>query len=458
MLGLLFSCLLWAPTASLIGMTPMPAACPSDPDRDAVRPVTPPATVVRPASESVEWINLGRDSVRFLTLMHAFRWATEPGTRSGGVGLGHGYLRSVGNLHGWADGDPFYVNYVGHPMQGAVSGRLFQLHDPRYRSAEFGRDRTYWKGKLRAAAFAWGFSEQFEIGPLSEASIGHIQRDFPQQGFVDHVITPSFGLAWTIGEDALDRYVVRSLEDRSTNRWLRIALRTGLNPTRSFANLMDGRAPWHRDSRDGILTYRGAPALSTPAQKPAHVMDTRPAPFEFSAAAGYRRFSGTHCMGGGAEGAYRVADSVQLVLAVNGCKLLGLPSERSGDILAYQVGPRWTPRAADRWSPYAHLLVGGMKVTEEQLYPARKAVIETANANLDPSLAYTLHDQYTTHSEANAVAFTAGTGLDYKVDDALAIRVASVEYVRTGLHAVNGTPFAGGFQVTSGLVLRFGTW
>ena len=95
-------------------------------------------------------------------------------------------------------------------MQGAVAGRLWLLQDPRYNKAEFGRGRA-WKGKLRAAAFAWAFSEQFEIGPLSEASIGHIQRDFPQQGFVDHVITPTIGLSWMLAEDALDRYFVRPI-------------------------------------------------------------------------------------------------------------------------------------------------------------------------------------------------------------------------------------------------------
>jgi hypothetical protein len=51
------------------------------------------------------------------------------------------------NLHGWADGDPFYVNYMGHPIQGAVAGRIWQLNDPRYNKAEFGRSRAYWKGK-----------------------------------------------------------------------------------------------------------------------------------------------------------------------------------------------------------------------------------------------------------------------------------------------------------------------
>ena len=156
--------------------------------------------VVTPAEAgNVEWAQLANSSLRLLGVMHAFRLATEPGTRAGGFGLGRDYFRGLGNLHGWADGDPFYVNYVGHPMQGTVAGHLWLLHDRRYRNAEFGSGRNYWKGKLRAAAFAWAFSEQFEIGVLSENSIGHTQKDFPQQGFVDHVVTPVAGLGWMIG-------------------------------------------------------------------------------------------------------------------------------------------------------------------------------------------------------------------------------------------------------------------
>ena len=99
-----------------------------------------------------------------------------------------------------ADGDEFYVNYVGHPMEGAVSGFLWAQNDRAYRRAEFGKSAAYWNGRLRAAGFAWVFSTQFEIGPLSEASIGGIQAQWPQQGFVDHIIAPSIGMGWMIAE------------------------------------------------------------------------------------------------------------------------------------------------------------------------------------------------------------------------------------------------------------------
>jgi hypothetical protein len=431
------------------------AACGDEGDGDP--PVKPPdVVVVTPEPAKVEWVELASSSLRLLGVMHGFRLATEPGTRAGGFGVGREYLLGLGNMHGWADGDPFYVNYVGHPMQGAVAGRLFQLHDLRYRRTEFGQSSAYWKGKLRAMAFSWAFSEQFELGLLSENSIGHIQRDYPQQGFVDHVVTPVVGLAWTIGEDAIDRYLVKAIEARTHNTAVRILARSFLNPARSFANLMDLRAPWNRDSRQGILAYTAAP---DPAIRAAAVTGTTGpvpdvAPLEFTIVAGVRQFGGVGCVGGGAEGAFRLAPNWELVAAVNGCKMVGVSENVSGDALVYQLGPRWTPSPGGKWSPFAHLLVGGMKTTQEVLDPAEKRLVMDAHRDIDPMLAYTLHGMYTTQQESNALAVTAGMGVDYRVNPAVAIRVASLEYLKSGARTVSGS----GFQMTTGMVLRWGTW
>ncbi len=436
------------------------------PTAGSLAPVIEQQRVTQGDSVGVNWSVLGRNSVRFLGVMHAFRWATEPGTREGGIGLGAGYRRSVTNLHGWSDGDPFYVNYVGHPMQGAVSGRLFQISDGHYRRTEFGKSRDYWKGKLRAATFAWAFSEQFEVGLLSEASIGQIQLRYPQQGFVDHVITPSLGLAWMIGEDALDRYLVRSLEDRITNRWIRLALRSALNPTRSFANLLDGRTPWHRDSRAGIQAYRADPAQGWSATNradrgaiaPASPLDPRvPAPFEFAVAPAWRRFPSSTCAGGGADVAYRVAPEVQIAIAVSGCKLLGLRQDLSGDALVYQVGPRWTPIPSGRLSPYAHVLIGGIKITHEEMYPEKNSALHQKSRYQELPLDASFRDQYTRQEEDSGVAISVGTGIDYRLNTALALRIASIEYSRSSARA-GDLPYSNGLQFTTGMVLRLGTW
>jgi hypothetical protein len=158
-------------------------------------PNASPTAASVPKPEKVNWTGILAQELRFLAIEHGFRVATEAGTRDGGFGLGKSYWNSVFNLHGWADGDPFYVNYVGHPMNGAVAGYIWQQNDPRYRNTEFGRDPAYWKAKLRGAAFAWAQSEQFEIGPFSEASIGKVhpkrtvrdrtfQRGLDRQGTV----------------------------------------------------------------------------------------------------------------------------------------------------------------------------------------------------------------------------------------------------------------------------------
>ncbi len=203
---------------------------------------------------SVQWSSLMRESTLFLGIEHGFRLATDPVTRErlGGSFFG-GYVKAIENLHGWGDGDPFLVNYVGHPIQGAISGYIWLQNDPRYRSAEIGRNSRYWKGRLRAMLFAAAYSEAFEIGPLSEASIGHVQAYSDREaGLVDHVITPTVGVGWMIAEDAVDHYLIRPIEAHTRNRWLRILVRGLLNPSRSFANCMAFQSPWYRGDRAGV--------------------------------------------------------------------------------------------------------------------------------------------------------------------------------------------------------------
>ena len=420
---------------------------------DSVRPVRQlPAE--QPQPDAVQWDEVRGASVRFLGLMHGFRWLTEPGTRAGGIGLGQGYINSVTNMHGWSDGDPFYVNYIGHPMQGSVAARIFQMNDPRFSRVEFGSSPTYWKSRLRGAAYSALFSAQFELGPLSEASIGHIQAHYPQQGLVDHVVTPALGLGWTVAEDAVDRYLIKAIEDRTTNPWVRLLVRSGLNPTRTLASVLNGRVPWYRENRAGVYSYTAGTNILEETPTPISDQST----FEFTAGPGYRTFAGKGCIGGGAEAAWRLSRSWMLAADVNGCKLRGLETNFSGDALVYQVGPRWSPNSNGRWAPYAHVLVGGIKVTHEQLYPEKKKLADLANPSHDPAIAERLHDSYTRQEEANGLAISAATGVDYKLTRALALRVASVEYLRSSIGTLGGLNYNQGLQLSTGLVLRMGTW
>jgi hypothetical protein len=69
-------------------------------------------------------------------------------------------------------------------------------------------------------------------------------------------VTPVLGLAWQTTEDAMDRLVVEPLERRFKNRLVRLALRSGLNPSRSFSNGLRFKVPWYRDTREHGVGYR----------------------------------------------------------------------------------------------------------------------------------------------------------------------------------------------------------
>ncbi len=422
------------------------------------------ATPAKP-ERGIAWSHLLESSLTFLSVEHMFRYSTESGTRDAfHSAFWPGYLNSVGNLHGWADGDPFFVNYIGHPMQGAVSGFIWQHNDRAYRDVVFGENSRYWKGKLRGAAFSYLYSVQLEIGPISEASIGHIQAQFPQQGFVDHVITPTIGLGWTLAEDSLDRYVIRFVESRTNNAYVRLLARGGLNPSRSFANVMNRELPWHRDDRPGVFKpYPEAAVKSFMARATESRVAHPPpgvAPFEFTVTPNYRAYVGSDakgsCIGGGGTAAFRVASEWQIVVDVNGCKMLDLPTNLSGDSLSYMVGPRWTPSTSSRWNTHAQVLVGGTKLTQERLFPEERAVVMATDPPAEQR--NSLHHLYTKDWETNGFAVAAGTGVDYKINNALAFRVASLEYSRSWTQDLNGINYQNGLQVTTGLVLRMGTW
>ena len=448
-------------------LLPNPSSPPtSEPKTPLLSPIKY-ARITARKERGVDWAHLVKESLLFMSFENAFRCATEQGTRDGFSNpFVHGYLNSVGNLHGWSDGDPFLVNFVGHPMQGAVTGYLWTQNDRGYRDIQFGQNRRYWKGKLRGAAFAYVYSVLFEIGPISEASIGNIQSYYPQQGFVDHVVTPMVGLGWGITEDALDQYLILYLERRTSNNWVRLLVRGGLNPARSMANVMAFKPPWHRDNRSGVR--------STELQDPAflealRVHNTSPtevspppgiAPFEFNLTAKLKTYLGAGhaapCVGGGGTGALRLASQWQFVVDVSGCKLLGLESNLSGDSLTYLAGARWTPRPSGRWTPHIELLFGGTKLTQELIYPKiKEELLATAPKSTN---AYVLHALYAKDWETNGFTVQAGSGLDVRFNNALSYRVANVEYSYSWNNDLNGIGYRNGLQFTTGLILRMGTW
>jgi hypothetical protein len=182
------------------------------------------------------------------------------------------YWASLGqfNMRRWNDGDSIKVNYIGHPMQGAISGYIEVQNDPRGRSQQISRSREYWRSRFRAFLWESVYSTQWEIGPLGETAIFN-QGGFTypircnkhpgtpdycekpdtmytnNTGWVDFMITPVVGTLWLLGEDTIDRYISDPLVRRHPNGFGYKVIRSSLNPPRSLANMLRGRYPWYRD-------------------------------------------------------------------------------------------------------------------------------------------------------------------------------------------------------------------
>jgi hypothetical protein len=183
-----------------------------------------------------------------------------------------------------------------------------------------------------------------------------------------------------------------------------------------------------------------------------------PAPFEFSVTSQNEKFGGKGnglCLGGGGSAAFRMSASWQLVVDVGGCKMIGLEENFSGDSLTYMVGPRYRTRDFGRWSANLEFLIGGNKLTEEQMFPQIKAAVEAAQG---PQLLPTAHSLYTEEAATNRVAVSSGGGVNYKLNGALMIRVAELSYQHFWTGSLNGRSYPSSVKVSSGLVLRIGTW
>lgn len=202
-----------------------------------------------------QWGEAFKQSMLFLGIQHSFRLATEQGSRADLKGpFWKDYWKSLTSLKGWEDGDPFIVNYIGHPMMGSVTGYIQIQNDPKGIDEQLSLKKSYWMSRLKALGWSAAYSTQFELGLISEATLGNIGiRPYGKaknpMAYVDLVVTPVLGTGWLVGEDALDQYFIRRLERRLPNRTTLILIRSFLNPTRSFANLMRGKWPWHRDDR-----------------------------------------------------------------------------------------------------------------------------------------------------------------------------------------------------------------
>ena len=235
--------------------------------------------------EHFHWRPALIQSLEFLLLEHGFRLATDPYARYLLIHkpFWHDYLSSSSHfvMSRWGDGDDFLVNYIGHPLEGSVSGNIQIQNDPKGRSLKFGKSSAYWKSRLRAMTWAAIYSAYFEIGPvLSEAALGneggytyvpgcglypcnklqHFKSPTNNTGWVDFTVTPLVGMGWIVLEDTIEAELIdRLAKDNPAFRFK--VLRAALSPSRSMANMLAGKYPWYRYSKENenIATFGSAP-------------------------------------------------------------------------------------------------------------------------------------------------------------------------------------------------------
>ena len=225
------------------------------------------STATSSFSPKWNWKASTLQTFEFTMFSHAWRVAWDPGLRYqlGHKPFFHDWFVSYSgyDLDRWSDGDDFVVDYVGHPLQGAVTSRQFLLNYPRS-FHPISKDRDYWIPWAQSLIWSAAWQVQWKVGPLSETSIGNAGglyyvnncgtsascRNNPKYskptnntGLTDWVSTPLIGGVWVLAEDALDRYVVAPVARNHRILGGR-ALRACLEPSRDFAALFAGKFVW----------------------------------------------------------------------------------------------------------------------------------------------------------------------------------------------------------------------
>jgi hypothetical protein len=150
----------------------------------------------------------------------------------------------------------------------------------------------------------------------------------------------------------------------------------------------------------------------------------------------------------------------QIVAEIDGCLIMGFSKyTQSGDSLFYGAGPRWTPLASRRWSPFAQVLFGGRKVTYEVDNPDLENKLLTEWNDGSGTLPhYPKRSDWSTEVSSNGASLAAGGGLDVVVTRPFAWRLINVQYTHSWMPGVDNIHPENGFRVTTEAVLRIGTW
>jgi len=218
------------------------------------------------------WKGLLIQSFEFNVIENVFRVNSDDVLRAltANKPFWHDYFASMKqfNMRRWNDGDDFLVNYVGHPMQGAI-GAYIEIQNSPTQSRIRWNERGYWDSRWKAFWWTTLYSTHSEISPLGEAGLGseggytydvkcilHCNstthppsgKYTNNTGWVDFIVTPTVGMLWVFAEDFIDKDISDPIANHAApNAWWPKVIRGGLNPTRTFANLLRLHKPWYRD-------------------------------------------------------------------------------------------------------------------------------------------------------------------------------------------------------------------
>ena len=212
---------------------------------------------------STDWWGITSDSMMCLGYFHGFRM-TEEKTRKLLKGpFFKDWGDSVQALEWkWDDGGKFFANYVAHPWQGSAYAFIFADNHRESNEYLLGWNKGYWNAKNKQFLFSVASTIQFELGPISEASLGNVGINRPgAMRMVDFVVTPIAGTyVWSVLEDGIER-IAYHIEGEH-KYWGRLV--RSLCITRSFVNTFLGfRWPWYRHRDKAIDMMRSHAEMET---------------------------------------------------------------------------------------------------------------------------------------------------------------------------------------------------
>ena len=138
-------------------------------------PSADPATTSLPEKGAIAWRSLLRDSMVMLLVQQTFRVTFEDSTRENlGGPFFKEWFESASTLCCWDDGDKTTTNYLFHPLMGSTSAFVFANSHRASQDTPIGANSRYWKAKGAQGIYAFIYGLNFELGPLSEASLGNV--------------------------------------------------------------------------------------------------------------------------------------------------------------------------------------------------------------------------------------------------------------------------------------------